>query len=58
MLKDNISTINKITDIALDEFVSHKKPEIQDAPIDQKTKLDLEQLLEKTKMHLLKMKDK
>ena len=49
MLKDNISTVNKITDTALDEFVSHKKPELQDAPIDQKTKLDLEQLLEKNK---------
>ena len=49
VLKDNISTVNKITDTALDEFVSHKKPELQDAPIDQKTKLDLEQLLEKNK---------
>ena len=49
MLKDNISTVNKITDTALDEFVSHKKPELQDAPIDQKKKLDLEQLLEKNK---------
>ena len=33
VLKDNISTVNKITDTALDEFVSHKKPELQDAPI-------------------------
>ena len=49
VLKDNISTVNKITDTALDEFVSHKKPELQDAPIDQKTKLDLEKLLEKNK---------
>ena len=49
VLKDNISTVNKITDTALDEFVSHKKPELQDAPIDQKTKLDLEQLLKKNK---------
>ena len=49
MLKDNISTVNKITDTALDEFVSHKKPELQDAPIDQKTKLDIEKLLEKNK---------
>ena len=49
VLKDNISTVNKITDTTLDEFVSHKKPELQDAPIDQKTKLDLEQLLEKNK---------
>ena len=47
VLKDNISTENKITDTALDDFVSHKKPELKDAPIDQKTKLDLEQLLEK-----------
>ena len=49
VLKDNVSTVNKITDTALDEFVSYKKPELQDAPIDQKTKLDLEQLLEKNK---------
>ena len=50
VLKDNISTkVNKITDTALDEFVSHKKPELKDAPIDQMTKLDLEQLLEKNK---------
>ena len=49
MLKDNISTVNKTTDTALDEFVSHKKPHIQDSPINQKTKLDLEQLLEKNK---------
>ena len=49
MLKDNISTVNKITDTALDEFISHKKPELQNAPINQKTKLDLEQLLEKNK---------
>ena len=49
VLKDNVSTVNKITDTALDEFVSCKKPELQDASIDQKTKLDLEQLLEKNK---------
>ena len=49
VLKDNISTVNKITDTALDEFASHKKPKLQDGPIDQKTKLDLEQLLEKNK---------
>ena len=49
VLKDNISTVNKITDTALDEFVSHKKSELQNAPINQKTKLDLEQLLEKNK---------
>ena len=45
VLKDNLSPVNKITDTALDEFVSYKKPELQDAPIDQKSKLDLEQLL-------------
>ena len=28
VLKDNISTVSKITDTALDEFVSHKKPEL------------------------------
>ena len=49
VLKDDVSTVNKITDTALDEFVSYKKPELQDAPIDQKTKLDLGQLLEKNK---------
>ena len=30
-------------------FVSHQKPELQDAPIDHKTKLDLERLLEDNK---------
>ena len=49
VLRDNVSTVNKITDTALDEFVSYKKPELKDAPIDQKTMLDLEQLLEKNK---------
>ena len=28
VLKDNISTVNTITDTALDEFVSYKKPEL------------------------------
>ena len=28
VLKDNVSTVNKITDTALDEFVSYKKPEL------------------------------
>lgn len=50
LLKENISEINKITDSALEEeFVSHKKPELQDAPIDYKTKLDLEKLLNQNK---------
>ena len=46
LLKDEVSKINKITDIAFEEeFVSHQKPKLQDAPIDQRTKLELEQLL-------------
>ena len=46
LLKDEVSKINKITDTALEEeFVSHQKPKLQDAPIDQRTKLELEQLL-------------
>ena len=49
VFKDNLSPVNKITDTALDEFVCYKKPELQDVPIDQNTKLDLEQLLEKNK---------
>ena len=40
LLKYEVSKINKITDTALEEeFVSHQKPRLQDAPIDQKTKL-------------------
>ena len=46
LLKDEVSKINKITDTALEEeFVSHQKPKLQDAPIDQRAKLELEQLL-------------
>ena len=46
LLKNEVSKINKITDTALEEeFVSHQKPKLQDAPIDQRTKLELEQLL-------------
>ena len=46
LLKDGVFKINKITDTALEEeFVSHQKPKLQDAPIDQRTKLELEQLL-------------
>ena len=46
LLKDDVSKINKITDTALEEeFVSHQKPKLQDASIDQRTKLELEQLL-------------
>ena len=46
LLKDEVSKINKITDTAFEEeFVSHQKPKLQDGPIDQRTKLELEQLL-------------
>ena len=42
--------VNKITDTAFEEeFVSHKKPKLQDAPIDQRTKQELEQLLGRNK---------
>ena len=50
LLKSNISSVNKITDTAFEEeFVSHKKPKLQDAPIDQRTKQELEQLLVRNK---------
>ena len=50
LLKDNVSSVNKITDTAFEEeFVSHKKPKRQAAPIDQRTKQELEQLLESNK---------
>ena len=49
LLKENVSTVQKITDTAFEDFVSHQKPELQDAPIDHKTKLDLEKLLEDNK---------
>ena len=42
LLKENVSTVQKITDTTFEDFVSHQKPELQDAPIDHKTKLDLE----------------
>ena len=46
LLKDEVSKINKITNTALEEeFVSHQKPKLQDDPLDQRTKLGLEQLL-------------
>ena len=48
LLKDNVSSVNKITDTAFEEeFVSHKKPKLQDSPTDQRTKQELEQLLER-----------
>ena len=50
LLKDEVPKINKITDTALEEdFVSHQKPQLQDAPIDQKIKLELEKLLIRNK---------
>ena len=46
LLKDEMSKINKTTGTAIEEkLVSHQKPKLQDAPIDQRTKLELEQLL-------------
>ena len=35
--------------LAFEDFVSHQKPQLQDAPINHKTKLDLEKLLEDNK---------
>ena len=49
LLKENVSTVQKITDTAFEDFVSHQKPQLQDAPIDHKTKLDLKKLLEDNK---------
>ena len=50
LLNDNVSSVNKITDTAFEEeFVSHKKPKLQDAPINQRTKQELQQLLERNK---------
>ena len=46
LLKDNVPLVNKITDAAFEEeFISHQKPVLQNAPINQKIKL--EQLLER-----------
>ena len=50
LLKDNVSSVNKITDTAFEEeFVSHKKPKLQDTPTDQRPKQELKQLLERNK---------
>ena len=50
LLKDNVSSVNKIAENAFEEeFMSYKKPKLQDAPIDQRTKQELEQLLERNK---------
>ena len=44
------STGIDINEIGLQQdFVEHKKPQLQDAPIDRKTKLDLEKLSEANK---------
>ena len=43
LLKDNVPSVNKITDTAFEEeFISHQRPVLQNAPIDQKIKLELE----------------
>ena len=48
LLKDNVPSMNKITNTTFEEeFISHQKPVLQDAPIDQKIKLELEQLLDR-----------
>ena len=48
LLKDDVPSVNKITDTAFEEeFISHQKPVLQNAPINQKIKLELEQLLER-----------
>ena len=40
--------MNKITDTAFEEeFISHQKPVLQNAPINRKIELELEQLLER-----------
>ena len=49
LLKEIVSTVQRITDTAFEDFVSHQKPQLQDAPINHKTKLDLEKLLEDNK---------
>ena len=41
LLKENVSTVQKITNTAFEDFVSHQKPDLQDAPIDHKAKLNL-----------------
>ena len=48
LLKDNVPSMNKITDTVFEEeFISHQKPVLQDALIDQKIKLELEQLIKR-----------
>ena len=49
LLKENVSTVQKITDTTFEDFVSHQKPELQDTLTDHQTKLDLEKLLEDNK---------
>ena len=58
LLKENVSTVQKITDTAFEDFVSHQKPQLQDAPINCKTKIDLEKLLEDNKDAFAEVKDK
>ena len=48
LLKDNVPFMKKITDTAFEEeFISCQKSVLQDAPIDQKIKLELEKLLKR-----------
>ena len=47
LLQEETSPVTDINEIGPQEdFMSYKKPELSDAPIDRKTTLDLEKLLE------------
>ena len=49
-MRDEPSTSIDINEIGpQQDFVEHKKPQLHDAPIDRKTKLDLEKLSEENK---------
>ena len=57
LMRDKPSTGIDINEIGpQQDFLGHKKPQVQDALIDRKTKLDLEKLFVVIKMHFLKMK--
>ena len=50
LMRDELSTAIGINEIGpQQDFVEHKKPQLCDAPIDRKTKLDLEKLFERSK---------
>ena len=58
LIRDESSTAIDINEIGPQQnFGENKKPQVHDAPIDRKTKLDLKKLFE-AKMHLLKIKDR